>query len=85
VPYNPGAIPKSAYAPSECFVADTQQSAEESVISAIPNFVDTAGNSPLFGTQSLNDNSTNKTEFYHPPIGRQKTNPMIVHWKNVRH
>jgi hypothetical protein len=49
VPYNPGAIPESAYAPSECFVADTQQSTEESVTSAIPNFVDTAGSSSAVG------------------------------------
>jgi hypothetical protein len=45
VPYNPGAIPESAYAPSECFVIDTQQSTEEPVTSAITNFMDTAGTS----------------------------------------
>jgi hypothetical protein len=43
VPYNPGVIPESAFAPSECFVADAQQSTEEPVTSAILNFVDTAG------------------------------------------
>jgi hypothetical protein len=45
VPYNPGAIPESSYSPSDCFVVDTQQSTEESVTSAIPYFVDTAGTS----------------------------------------
>jgi hypothetical protein len=43
VPYNPGTIPESSYAPSECFVVDAQQSTEEAVSSAITNFVDTAG------------------------------------------
>jgi hypothetical protein len=43
VPYNPGAIPESAFAPSECFVADAQQSTEKPVTTAILNFVDTAG------------------------------------------
>jgi hypothetical protein len=45
VPHNPGEIPESAYAPSASFVVDAQQSTEESVTSAIPNFVDTAGTS----------------------------------------
>jgi hypothetical protein len=45
VPYNPDAIPESSYAPSECFIVDAQQSTEESVTSAITNFVDTAGTS----------------------------------------
>jgi hypothetical protein len=43
VPYNPGAIPESAYAPSECFVVDTRQSTQESVTSAVTTFVDTGG------------------------------------------
>jgi hypothetical protein len=42
VPYNPGEILESAYAPSECFVVHAQQSTEESVTSAIPNFADAA-------------------------------------------
>jgi hypothetical protein len=45
VPYNPGAIPESAYSPSECLTVDTQQSIEKSITSAITNFVDTAGTS----------------------------------------
>jgi hypothetical protein len=49
VPYNPGAIPEAAYAPSECFVVEAQQSTEEAVASAIPNFVDTAGTSSAAG------------------------------------
>jgi hypothetical protein len=49
VPHIPGAIQESAYAPSECFVVDTQQSTEESVTSTIPNFVDTAGTSSDVG------------------------------------
>jgi hypothetical protein len=49
VPYNPGAIQESAYAPSECFVVDAQQSTEEAVSSATPNFVDTAGTSSAVG------------------------------------
>jgi hypothetical protein len=48
VPYNPGAIPESVYAPSENFVVDAQQSAE-AVSSAIPNLVDTAGTSSIVG------------------------------------
>jgi hypothetical protein len=31
VPYNPGAIPESSYASSECFVIDAQQSTEQSI------------------------------------------------------
>jgi hypothetical protein len=49
MPYSPGAILESAYAPSECFVVDAQQSIEESVTSAITNFVDTAGTSSAVG------------------------------------
>jgi hypothetical protein len=49
VPYNPGAIPESAYAPSESFEADAQQSTEEAVSSAIHNCVDTAGTSSAVG------------------------------------
>jgi hypothetical protein len=73
VPYNPGAIPESAYAPSECFVVDAQQSTEEAVSSAIPNLVDTAGTSSVVGhsvskgreytrKKFLSSNSTPKNE-----------------------
>jgi hypothetical protein len=42
VPYNRGAIPESAFAPLECFVADAQEPTEEPFTSVIPSFVDTA-------------------------------------------
>jgi hypothetical protein len=75
VPYNPGAILESAYAPSECFVVDAQQSTEEAVSSAIPNVVDTAGTSSAVGhsvlkgreytrTNLSSSNSTSEDESY---------------------
>jgi hypothetical protein len=59
VPYNPGEIPESAFAPLECFVADAQEPTEEPFTSVIPSFVDTA-ETLLFGTQSLKDDSTHE-------------------------
>jgi hypothetical protein len=48
-PHNPGAIPESANAPSECFVVDAQQSTEEAVSSSIRSLMDTAGTSSAVG------------------------------------